>query len=87
MPAVVDKLLRSSANPATAKKEYDRGALVRASMVGRKETMQMESRIVSTFVQVFRRISEVKVRVCRVGFVGVETRASQEQDGQGNVMV
>ena len=82
-----DKLFWGSVDPATTKKEYDRGSFVRTSMVWRKEAMQMESCIVSTFIQMFGRITEAKVGVGRFRFVGVEMCAAQDQDGHGNVLV
>ena len=81
-----DKLLWGSIDPATTKKEYDSGAFVRTSMVGRKEAMQMESCIVSAFIQMFGRIIEAKVGVCRFRFVGGEMCAAQDQDGHGKVL-
>ena len=81
-----NKLLRSSVDPAAAKKEDDRGALVRALLVRRKEAMQVKSCIVSAFVQVFCRITEVKVRVCSFGFACLEGPTGQDQDGHGNVI-
>ena len=82
-----DKLLWGSIDPATTKKEYDSGAFVRTSMVGRKEAMQMESCIVSAFIQMFGRIIEAKVGGCRFRLVGVEMCAGQHQDVHGNVLV
>ena len=82
-----DKLFWGAVDPATTKKEYDSGAFVRTSMVGRKEAMQMESCIVSTFIQMFGRITEAKVGVGRFRFVGVEMCAGQHQDVHGNVLV
>ena len=81
-----DKLLWGSIDPATTKKEYDSGAFVRTSMVGRKEAMQMESCTASTFIQMFGRITEAKVGVCRFRFVGGEMCAAQDQDGHGKVL-
>ena len=81
------KLLWGSVDPATTKKEYDSGAFVRTLMVGRKEAMQMESCTASTFIQMFGRITEAKVGVCRFKLVGVEMCAGHHQDVDGDVMV
>ncbi len=80
------KLLWGSVDPATTEKEYDSGAFVRTLMVGRKEAMQMESCTDSTFIQMFGRITEAKVGVCRFRFVGGEMCAAQDQDGHGKVL-